>query len=118
MRNTNRNSKLTRHKKNGFSDPALQSLGEEIANTITHGIGAALSIAALVILVVFATRHGDTLRVVTLSIYGTTLIILYLASTLYHSFSKERIKRFFRFMDHSSVYLLIAGTYTPAFIAA
>ena len=90
-----------------------QSLGEEIANSITHGIGAALSIVALVLLVVFAGIHGDTWRVVSFSIYGATLFFLYLASTLYHSFTNRRVKRFFRILDHSSIYLLIAGTYTP-----
>ncbi len=90
-----------------------QSLGEEIANSITHGIGAALSLAALVLLVVFASIYGDTWRVVSFSIYGTTLFFLYLASTLYHSFTNKRVKRFFRILDHSSIYLLIAGTYTP-----
>ena len=90
-----------------------QSAGEEIANSITHGIGAALSIAALVLLVVFARRYGDTWRVVSLSIYGSTLFFLYAASTLYHSLTNKRIKRIFRVLDHSSIYLLIAGTYTP-----
>ncbi len=80
---------------------------------MTHGIGTALSIAALVLLVVFASKYGDGWRIVSLSIYGTTLILLYLASTLYHSFTGKRIKRFFRLLDHSSIYLLIAGTYTP-----
>ena len=90
-----------------------QSLGEEIANSVTHGIGAALSVAALVILVVFASLYGDTWRVVSFSVYGATLFLLYLASTLYHSFTNPRIKQFFRILDHSSIYLLIAGTYTP-----
>jgi len=90
-----------------------QSLGEEIANSITHGIGAALSLAALVLLVVFASLYGDTWRVVSFSIYGTSLFLLYLASTLYHSFTDKRVKRFFKILDHSSIYLLIAGTYTP-----
>ena len=90
-----------------------QSLGEEIANSITHGIGAALSLAALVLLVVFASLYGDTWRVVSFSIYGTSLFLLYLASTLYHSFTNKRVKRFFKILDHSSIYLLIAGTYTP-----
>ena len=95
--------------------PALKkySLGEEIANSITHGIGAALSIAGLVLLVVFASLYGDVWRVVSFSIYGSTLIILYLASTLYHSIPLPRAKRVFRILDHSSIYLLIAGTYTP-----
>uniref|UniRef100_UPI004057BA0A PAQR family membrane homeostasis protein TrhA n=1 Tax=Candidatus Electrothrix sp. TaxID=2170559 RepID=UPI004057BA0A len=90
-----------------------QTFGEEIANSITHGIGTALSIAGLVILLVSASGHSGALRIVSLSIYGAALILLYLSSTLYHSFSHERIKRFFRLLDHSSIYLLIAGTYTP-----
>jgi len=89
------------------------STGEEVANSITHGIGVALGIAALVLLVVFASIRGDAWQVVSFSIYGTTLILLYLASTLYHSFTGQRLKRFFRILDHSSIYLLIAGTYTP-----
>jgi len=103
---------------NDISDPAIQSLKEEIANSITHGIGAALSIAGLAILVALASRHGDTVRVVSLSIYGATLILLYLSSTLYHSFSKGRVKHFFRFLDHSSIYLLIAGSYTPILLVS
>ena len=95
--------------------PALQkyTMGEEIANSITHGIGAALSIAGLVLLVVFASLYGDVWRVVSFSIYGSTLIILYLASTLYHSIPLPRAKRIFHILDHSSIYLLIAGSYTP-----
>ncbi len=90
-----------------------QSLGEEIANAITHGTGVGLSIAALVILVVFAAKRSDTWKVVSFSIYGATMIALYLASTLYHSFGQPNVKRFFRILDHSSIFLLIAGTYTP-----
>lgn len=90
-----------------------QTLGEEIANSITHGIGAGLSIAALVILVILASRRGDAWRIVSFSIYGATLILLYLSSTLYHSFTKPKIKNIFRIIDHSAIYLLIAGTYTP-----
>ena len=90
-----------------------QSLGEEIVNSITHGIGAALSIAALVILVVLAGRRGDAWRMVSFSIYGTTLFFLYLSSTLYHGFTNPRIKYILRILDHSAIYLLIAGTYTP-----
>ena len=94
------------------------SLGEEIANSITHGIGAALSIAALVLLVVFASQYRDVWRIVSFSIYGTTLIVLYLASTLYHAFTNEKVKHFFRQMDHSCIFLLIAGTYTPPTLIA
>lgn len=91
----------------------IQSNGEEIANSITHGIGVGLSVAALSILVVFASLRGDAWRIVGFSIYGATLVILYLSSTLYHSFRNPKIKRFFNKLDHSSINLLIAGTYTP-----
>jgi hemolysin III len=86
---------------------------EEIFHGITHGIGAALSLAGLVILVVLAAQMGDVWRIVSFSIYGGSLTLLYLASTLYHSFQDERHKRFFRHFDHLSIFLLIAGTYTP-----
>lgn len=90
-----------------------QSLGEEIANSITHGIGAALATAALTILVVFAALKGDAWRVVSFAIYGASLVIMYTSSTLYHAFTHKGAKRYFRIMDHSSIFLLIAGTYTP-----
>jgi hemolysin III len=86
---------------------------EEIFHGITHGIGAALSIAGLVILVVLAVQMGDVWRIVSFSIYGGSLTLLFLASTLYHSFQDERLKQFFRHFDHLSIFLLIAGTYTP-----
>jgi hemolysin III len=89
------------------------TLTEEIFHSITHGIGVALAIVGLVVLVVLAARGGDTWRVVSFSIYGVSLTLLYLASTLYHSFQDERLKRFFRHFDHLSIFLLIAGTYTP-----
>ncbi|MGB7055713.1 MAG: hemolysin III family protein [bacterium] len=89
------------------------TLGEEIANSITHGIGAGLSVVGLIVLVVLATLYGDVWRIVSFSIYGATLIILYLASTLYHSFRNRRVKRIFKILDHSTIFLLIAGTYTP-----
>ncbi len=95
-------------------DPTkFQSLGEEIANSITHGIGVAISVAILVLLVVFTAKRGDTWRIVSFSIFGSSLFILYMASTLYHSFPQKRVKHFFRIMDHSSIYILIAGSYTP-----
>jgi hemolysin III len=93
--------------------PKPYTLGEEIANSITHGIGAGLSIAGLTVLVVLAALQGDVWRVVSFSIYGSTLVLLYLASTLYHSFQSPRVKRVFQIFDHSAIYLLIAGTYTP-----
>ncbi len=104
--------------KNIITHRSPQSRGEEIANSITHGIGALLGIAALVLLLVFASRYGDAWRIVSFSIYGSTLIFLYTASTLYHSFRQERLKRIFRILDHSSIYLLIAGTYTPVVLVS
>ena len=89
------------------------SLGEEIANSITHGIGIVLAIAALVILTAFAGIYGNVWHIVSVSIYGTTLILLYTASTLYHSIQHPRAKRILQILDHSAIYLLIAGTYTP-----
>ncbi|MBN2774895.1 MAG: hemolysin III family protein, partial [Prolixibacteraceae bacterium] len=89
------------------------SIGEEIFNAITHGIGTVLSIAALVILIVFAAIKGNAWHVVSFSIFGSTLILLYLSSTLYHSFTNEKVKNLFARFDHSAIFLLIAGTYTP-----
>ena len=94
------------------------TLGEEIANSITHGIGALLSVAGLVVLVLFATWYGGVWELVSFTIYGVTLFLLYLASTLYHSFQRPDIKRVLRIVDHSSIYLLIAGTYTPFLLVA
>ena len=94
-------------------NPKPYSLGEEIANAVTHGIGTGLSVAGLTLLVVLAILHGDVSRIVSFSIYGSSLIILYLASTLYHSFQNPPVKQVFRIIDHASIYLLIAGTYTP-----
>ncbi len=93
--------------------PARYSLGEEIANAITHGLGLALSIAGLVILTVFASLRGGAWHVVSVSVYGATLVMLYAASTFYHALPQPRAKRIFRILDHSAIYLLIAGTYTP-----
>ncbi len=85
----------------------------EMANALTHGIGALLAIAGLVLLVVFAAIHGNTWHVVSFSIYGSTLVLMYLASTLYHSVQKPHFKYIFRVIDHAAIFLLIAGTYTP-----
>lgn len=89
------------------------SLGEEIANAVTHGLGTVLSIAALVVLVVLAAVRGTAWHVVSVSIYGATLVLLYLSSTLYHSLSSTRARHVFKVIDHAAIYLLIAGTYTP-----
>ncbi|UYM17345.1 PAQR family membrane homeostasis protein TrhA [Endozoicomonas euniceicola] len=89
------------------------SLGEEIANSVTHGIGAMLSVAGLTLLVTYAAIQGDTWRVVSFSIYGGSMILLFLMSTLYHSFQNKKVKQVFKLLDHCAIYLLIAGTYTP-----
>ena len=85
----------------------------EIANSVTHGLGALLAIAALVLLVIFANIYGNVWHLVSFSIYGSTLVILYMSSTLYHSIQIPRIKSILRVIDHSAIYVLIAGTYTP-----
>ena len=90
-----------------------QTVMEEIANSITHGLGFGLSVAGLTILVVYASIEGDPWRIAAFAIYGASLTVLYLVSTLYHSFTHSRIKAIFRRLDHSAIYLLIAGTYTP-----
>ena len=89
------------------------TIEEEILNGITHGIGTGLSIAGLTILVVLASIYGDSWRVVSFSIYGGSLVLLYLASTLYHSIQIPKVKQVLRVFDHAAIYLLIAGTYTP-----
>ena len=89
------------------------SVGEEIANSITHGVGALLSIGGLAVLVGFASLRGDVWHIASCSIFGSTLILLYVASTLYHSIPLPNIKGILRMIDHAAIYLLIAGTYTP-----
>ena len=107
-----KNKQINNLRKESYS-LKTQTLGEEITNSITHSIGIGLSIAALVILLVLASRRGDVWRIVSFSIYGASLILLYISSTLYHSFVNPKIKKIFRIIDHSAIYLLIAGTYTP-----
>ena len=91
----------------------VYSRSEEIANSITHGIGVVLSIAGLSVLTSYASVLGNAWHIVSCSIYGTTQILLYTASTLYHSITHPRAKSVFRVLDHSAIFLLIAGTYTP-----
>jgi len=86
---------------------------EEYANAITHGIAVALSIVALWVMVASAVQFGDAIHITSVSVFGGSLILLYLMSTLYHSFQNPSIKYVFRILDHSSIYLLIAGSYTP-----
>jgi hemolysin III len=89
------------------------SLAEEIAHAITHGVGLLLSVAGLTILAVFATLRGEAWHIVSCSIYGSTLVLLYAASTFYHALPAPRAKAVFRVLDHAAIYVLIAGTYTP-----
>lgn len=89
------------------------SLGEEIANSVIHGVGIALSLAALIILTVFATLTRDPWKITSAIIYGVTLVLEYTASTLYHAIPQKTAKHVFKVLDHAGIYLLIAGTYTP-----
>lgn len=94
---------------------------EELANTISHGLGALLSIAALFLLLNYSVTNNavgysinnDTLRIISFTIYGTSLLTLFLASTLYHGVTNIKAKQVFKLLDHCAIYLLIAGTYTP-----
>lgn len=90
-----------------------ETLAEEIANAITHGIGAALAVAGLVVLLVLASLYGGALEIVSLAIYGATLVLTYVSSTLLHAARTARFKHVCNLLDHASIYLLIAGTYTP-----
>ncbi len=89
-----------------------QTLGEEIANSISHGVGALGAIAVTPLMIINAIDNGAA-AVVGASIFGGTMIVLYLASTLYHAFPHSRTKRVFNILDHAAIFLLIAGTYTP-----
>ncbi|WP_304426310.1 hemolysin III family protein [uncultured Adlercreutzia sp.] len=89
------------------------TVGEEIFNAVTHGIGAGLAVAALVLLIVKATFDGGGILLLAGIVYGVALLLEYLMSTLYHAIAIEGAKRVFKVLDHSGIYLLIAGTYTP-----
>lgn len=104
-------SKLTRAEKIKLFSLPSYTLLEEIFNAITHGIGAALAVAAIVLLPIFSNHRPKTIVCVT--IYSSTLFILYIVSTLYHALGINKAKKVFRILDHCSIFLLIAGTYTP-----
>lgn len=89
------------------------SLSEELINSISHGIGVGLSVTALVLCIVRAAIHGNAWGVVSACIYGSALIIMYCMSTLYHAITNKTARKVFRVFDHTSIFLLIAGTYTP-----
>jgi len=90
-----------------------QSLGEEIANSVSHGLGLLAALAAFPVLVVYAQRHESAAGIVGASVFATAAVLLYLSSTLFHAVTAPSAKRVFQILDHSAIYLLIAGTYTP-----
>lgn len=94
-------------------DDIRYSFAEELANSISHGLGVILAIAGLAVLVGFASVYGTATHIVGVSVFGLTMILLYTASTLYHSVTQPKLKEMLRTLDHSAIYLLIAGTYTP-----
>lgn len=93
--------------------PSSYTPREELANVITHAVGAALSVVGLALMVTFAALRGDAWHVVSTAVFGATLVLLYTASTLYHAFRDAEVKRLLRKFDHAGIFLLIAGTYTP-----
>ncbi len=90
-----------------------QSRGEEIANSVSHGLGFLAALISAPLLIITASRQGNTADIVGMTIFAATMVLMYLCSTLYHALPQESIKRIFRVFDHCSIYLLIAGTYTP-----
>ena len=102
----------------GLVQKPFYTLGEELFNAISHGVGAVLSIGGCAVVILIAIFSGSVINVVSAAIYGATLIILYTMSTLYHSFTNRTVKKVFRVFDHCSIYLLIAGTYTPFTLVA
>jgi hemolysin III len=91
----------------------VPSLGEEIANSVSHGVGCVAALAATPFLIVPAVRRGEAAAIVGASVFAATMVVLYLVSTLYHALPANRAKRLFRILDHNAIFLLIAGTYTP-----
>ncbi len=101
---------------NQSQEMAQYSLLDEIFNSVTHGVGLLISIAGLVLLIVMSSIYGQASHIVSCTVFGVSLVLLYAASTLYHSFRRANIKKIFRIIDHSCIYVLIAGTYTPFLI--
>jgi hemolysin III len=110
-------SSLARHAREEHGDLFTDSVWEEVANAVTHGIGAGLAIAALVLGVVYAAEIESAWAIVAAAIYGATLVFMFLASTLYHSIPNARAKRLFLAFDHIAIFMLIAGTYTAITLA-
>ncbi len=95
-----------------------QSFGEEIANSVSHGVGLMAAASAIPVLVASAVRRGATASIAGVGVFAATVVLLYLTSTLYHALPRNRAKRVFRVLDHSAIFLLIAGTYTPFTLGA
>jgi hemolysin III len=98
--------------------PARYPVGQEIANAVTHGVFALLAVAGLVVLVAQAALRGDGWAVVSFAVFGAAAVLLFSMSTLYHAIRSPKVKRVFKVLDHSSIYVLIAGTYTPFALTA
>jgi hemolysin III len=96
-----------------MSQSRAWTVGEEVAHSVTHGVGLLAAVAGLVVLVILAAATRDPWRITSCAIYASTLVLLYGASTLYHALSATRARHIFRVLDHSAIFLLIAGTYTP-----
>ena len=101
-----------------IAETGKYSLLEETFNSIIHGTGILISLVGLVLLIVFSSLYGKASHIISCTIFGITLVLLYTASTLYHSFREPQIKHVFRIIDHSCIYALIAGTYTPFMLVA
>ena len=99
-----------------YNQIASESSAERLFNSITHGVGSVLSVVALILMVVYASYNSDAWSIVGVSVFGATLILLYMSSTLYHAFPRGRVKQIFKTLDQSFIYLLIAGTYTPVLL--
>lgn len=108
----------TTMKRNNAKINEFYTLREEIVNGITHGVGALLSMVGMVLLIYLALRYGDRWHVASFMVFGGSLILLYLSSTLYHTVQIPRLRPWLRVLDHSAVFLLIAGTYTPFLLVA
>jgi hemolysin III len=96
-----------------MDQPRTQSRGEEIANSVSHGVGLLVALAATPGLVLSAVRHGGAARIAGASVFVAAMVLLYLTSTFYHALPRNRAKRVFQVLDHAAIFLMIAGTYTP-----
>jgi hemolysin III len=101
-----------------FADDRPQTFAEELANSISHGLGFLLAVASLPILVVFAVQHGSAMNVVGATVFSVTMMLLYFASAMYHALPPGRAKRIFNRLDHAAIYVFIAGSYTPFALGA